>query len=69
MEGGEPKVIQNKEGNRTTPSVVSWIKNGERMVGLLAKRQAVRQLNSLDDRILSDIGVSRVDIESSVWAN
>ncbi len=41
MEGGEPKVIQNKEGNRTTPSVVSWNKNGERMVGLLAKRQAV----------------------------
>ncbi len=41
MEGGEPKVIQNKEGNRTTPSVVSWGKNGERQVGLLAKRQAV----------------------------
>lgn len=41
MEGGEPKVIQNKEGNRTTPSVVSWNKNGERQVGLLAKRQAV----------------------------
>lgn len=41
MEGGEPKVIQNKEGNRTTPSVVSWGKDGERQVGLLAKRQAV----------------------------
>jgi len=41
MEGGEPKVIQNKEGNRTTPSVVAWSKNGERLVGLLAKRQAV----------------------------
>jgi molecular chaperone DnaK len=41
MEGGEAKVIQNKEGNRTTPSVVSWSKNGERQVGLLAKRQAV----------------------------
>ncbi|MFT5234526.1 MAG: molecular chaperone DnaK [Candidatus Krumholzibacteriia bacterium] len=41
MEGGEPKVIQNKEGNRTTPSVVSWNKSGERQVGLLAKRQAV----------------------------
>jgi molecular chaperone DnaK len=41
MEGGEPKVIQNKEGNRTTPSVVAWNKNGERLVGLLAKRQAV----------------------------
>ena len=41
MEGGEPKVIQNKEGNRTTPSVVAWNKSGERLVGLLAKRQAV----------------------------
>jgi len=41
MEGGEPKVIQNKEGNRTTPSIVAWNKNGERLVGLLAKRQAV----------------------------
>ncbi|MDD5719925.1 MAG: molecular chaperone DnaK [Candidatus Krumholzibacteria bacterium] len=41
MEGGEPRVIQNKEGNRTTPSVVAWNKSGERLVGLLAKRQAV----------------------------
>ena len=41
MEGGEAKVIQNNEGNRTTPSVVAWNKNGERLVGLLAKRQAV----------------------------
>ncbi|MFO7652460.1 MAG: molecular chaperone DnaK [Candidatus Krumholzibacteriia bacterium] len=41
MEGGEPKVIQNKEGNRTTASVVAWNKNGDRLVGLLAKRQAV----------------------------
>ena len=41
MEGGEPVVIANKEGNRTTPSVVAWSKNGERLVGLLAKRQAV----------------------------
>ncbi|MBU8870313.1 MAG: molecular chaperone DnaK [Gemmatimonadales bacterium] len=41
MEGGEPKVIPNNEGNRTTPSVVAWNKSGERLVGLLAKRQAV----------------------------
>ncbi len=41
MDGGEAKVIQNSEGNRTTPSVVAWNKNGERLVGLLAKRQAV----------------------------
>lgn len=41
MEGGEPKVIPNKEGNRTTPSVVAFAKSGERLVGQAAKRQAV----------------------------
>ncbi|MDO8559715.1 MAG: molecular chaperone DnaK [bacterium] len=41
MEGGSPKVLENKEGARTTPSVVAMTKNGERMVGQLAKRQAV----------------------------
>lgn len=41
MEGGEPKVIPNREGSRTTPSVVAFSKNGERHVGLAAKRQAV----------------------------
>lgn len=41
MEGGEPKVLVNAEGNRTTPSVVSFKKNGERLVGAAAKRQAV----------------------------
>jgi molecular chaperone DnaK len=41
MEGGEPKVIPNAEGFRTTPSVVAFAKNGERLVGLVAKRQAV----------------------------
>jgi molecular chaperone DnaK len=41
MDGGDPTIIQNKEGNRTTPSVVAWNKNDERLVGLLAKRQAV----------------------------
>ncbi|MDO8490145.1 MAG: molecular chaperone DnaK [bacterium] len=41
IEGGEPKVLENKEGNRTTPSVVAMGKSGERLVGLLAKRQAV----------------------------
>jgi len=41
VEGGEPKIIENKEGNRTTPSIVAFSKNGERLVGLLAKRQAV----------------------------
>ena len=41
MEGGEPKVIANSEGNRTTPSIVAFSKNGERLVGQAAKRQAV----------------------------
>jgi molecular chaperone DnaK len=41
MEGGEPKVIPNAEGGRTTPSIVAMSKNGERLVGQAAKRQAV----------------------------
>ena len=41
IEGGQPKIIENIEGARTTPSVVAITKNGDRMVGLLAKRQAV----------------------------
>ena len=41
MEGGDPVVIPNPEGNRTTPSVVAFSKNGERLVGQIAKRQAV----------------------------
>jgi molecular chaperone DnaK len=40
-EGGQPKVLENKEGNRTTPSTVAMSKTGERLVGQLAKRQAV----------------------------
>src|SRR3954453_6175197 len=41
MEGGEPTVIPSAEGNRTVPSVVAFTKTGERLVGPLAKRQAV----------------------------
>lgn len=41
MEGGEPKVIVNAEGARTTPSIVAWTKSGDRLVGQAAKRQAV----------------------------
>src|SRR3989344_4900724 len=41
IEGGEPKIIENKEGNRTTPSIIALSKSGDRVVGLLAQRQAV----------------------------
>ena len=51
LEGGEPTVITNSEGNRTTPSVVGFAKNGERLVGETAKRQAVTN----PDRTISSI--------------
>ncbi|ANP72194.1 molecular chaperone DnaK [Cryobacterium arcticum] len=41
MEGGQPQVIANTEGNRTTPSVVAFLENGERLVGQMARRQAI----------------------------
>src|SRR5680860_1741720 len=41
IEAGDPRVLENKEGNRTTPSVVAISKTGERLIGLLAKRQSI----------------------------
>ena len=41
MEGAEPKVLINQQGSRTTPSVVAFAKSGERLAGLVAKRQAI----------------------------
>ena len=50
MEGGEPKVIANEEGGRTTPSVVGFTKTGERLVGQVAKRTAVEARAGFLDR-------------------
>ena len=44
MEGGDPVVLENSEGARTTPSIVAFAKNGERLVGQAAKRQAAVSL-------------------------
>jgi len=41
MEGGQPRVIPNKEGGNTTPSIVAYTKDGSRLVGVLGKSQAV----------------------------
>ena len=62
MEGGEPVVIPNAEGGRTTPSVVAFSKTGERMVGMIAKRQAVtnhaRTITSIKRQMGSDYRVT-----------
>jgi len=59
MEGGEPVVITNAEGNRTTPSVVAFSKNGERLVGQIAKRQAVTNPENTIISIKRDMGTDR----------
>ncbi|HEY8362654.1 MAG TPA: molecular chaperone DnaK [Tissierellaceae bacterium] len=61
LEGGEPVVIPNREGNRTTPSVVAFTKDGERLVGEPAKRQAItnpdRTISSIKRKMGSDYKV------------
>ncbi len=64
MEGGEPVVIPNPEGNRTTPSVVAFSKNGERLVGQIAKRQAVTNPDKTVISIKRKMGTSeKVNID------
>ena len=64
MEGGEPVIIPNAEGGRTTPSVVAFSKTGERMVGSLAKRQAVTNHDRTITSIKRQMGTSyRVNID------
>ncbi|MBO5918200.1 MAG: Hsp70 family protein, partial [Oscillospiraceae bacterium] len=68
MEGGEAVVIANAEGNRTTPSVVAFSKDGERMVGQVAKRQAItnpdRTISSIKREMGSDY---KVDIDGKKY--
>ena len=59
MEGGEPVVIPNAEGARTTSSVVAFAKNGERLVGQIAKRQAVTNPDRTISSIKRDMGTDR----------
>ena len=59
MEGGEPVVIPNAEGGRTTPSVVAFSKNGERLVGQVAKRQAITNPENTIMSIKRDMGSDR----------
>jgi molecular chaperone DnaK len=59
MEGGEPVVIPNPEGNRTTPSVVAFSKVGEKLVGLSAKRQAITNPERTVISIKRDMGTDR----------
>lgn len=68
MEGGEAVVIANSEGARTTPSVVAFAKNGERMVGQVAKRQAVTNAERTISSIKRDMGTSKkVEIDGKSY--
>ena len=69
MEGGEPVVIPNAEGNRTTPSVVAFSKNGERLVGQIAKRQAVTNPDNTVISIKRKMGSNeKVNIEGDTFS-
>ena len=58
IEGGEPVVIPNAEGSRTTPSVVAFTKDGERLVGQIAKRQAITNPDRTVISIKREMGTS-----------
>ncbi|MFZ5352898.1 MAG: molecular chaperone DnaK [Bacillota bacterium] len=68
MEGGEPVVIPNAEGNRTTPSVVGFSKNGERLVGQVAKRQAITNPDRTVISIKREMGSNyKVNIDGTAY--
>ena len=69
MEGGEPVVIPNSEGNRTTPSVVSFQANGERLVGQVAKRQAITNPDHTIISIKREMGTDhKTHIDDKVYS-
>ncbi|MBP3348439.1 MAG: molecular chaperone DnaK [Clostridia bacterium] len=69
MEGGEPVVIANAEGARTTPSVVAFAKNGERLVGQVAKRQAITNPDNTVSSIKRKMGTdSKVTIDGKQYS-
>ncbi len=69
MEGGQPTVIANVEGARTTPSVVGFTKSGERLVGEAAKRQAITNPDNTISSIKREMGTSfKVDIEDKKYS-
>jgi molecular chaperone DnaK len=68
LEGGEPRVIENAEGSRTTPSIVAFAKNGEVLVGEVAKRQAVTNPDRTIRSVKREMGTSwTVDIEGKKY--
>ena len=68
LEGGEPMVIPNAEGNRTTPSVVGFAKNGERLVGETAKRQAITNPTRTISSIKRHMGSSHtVEVDGKTY--
>jgi molecular chaperone DnaK len=68
MEGGEPVVIPNPEGNRTTPSVVGFSKTGERLVGQVAKRQAITNPDRTVISIKREMGTNhKVNIDNNSY--
>ena len=69
IEGGQPTVIANTEGARTTPSVVAFTKTGERLVGEPAKRQAVTNANRTISSIKREMGSDyKVDIDGKKYS-
>src|SRR2546423_11896240 len=66
MEGGEPVVLENSEGKRTTPSVVAFTKNGERLVGEAAKRQAVTNSRNTIYSIKRFMGRKHDEVQAAI---